>query len=49
MRATKLLTGRWRRLRRSGAETADRLGLKTEDDLQWLLKKVRAGRRRTAR
>lgn len=40
---------RWQRLRRWGAETADRLGLKPEADLQRLLEKVRAGRRRTAR
>ena len=44
-----LASRRWHRLRRWGAETADRLGLKTEGDLQRLLDKVRAGRRRTAR
>ena len=44
-----LASRRWQRLRRWGAETADRLGLKAEDGLQRLLEKVRAGRRRTAR
>ena len=44
-----LASRRWHRLRRWGAETADRIGLKTEADLQRLLDKVRAGRRRTAR
>lgn len=32
-----LTSRRWRRLRQWGAETADRLGLKTEADLQRLL------------
>lgn len=44
-----LASRRWQRLRRWGAETADRLGLKSEVDLQRLLDKVRAGRRRSAR
>ena len=44
-----LASRRWQRLRRRGAETADRLGLKTEDDLRRLLEKVRAGGRWTAR
>ena len=44
-----LASRRWQRLRRWGAETADRLGLKSEEDLQRLLDKVRAGRRRAAR
>jgi metal-responsive CopG/Arc/MetJ family transcriptional regulator len=38
-----LASRRWRRLREWGAETADRLGLKTEADLQRLLAEVRAG------
>ena len=38
-----LTSRRWRRLRQWGAETADRLGLKTEADLQRLLAEVRAG------
>ena len=38
-----LASRRWRRLREWGAETADRLGLKTETDLQRLLAEVRAG------
>jgi len=38
-----LTSRRWRRLRQWGAETADRLGLKTEADLQRLLAGVRAG------
>ena len=38
-----LTSRRWRRLRQWGAETADRLGLKTEADLQRLLDQVRAG------
>lgn len=39
-----LASRRWRRLRQWGAETAERLGLKTEEDLQRLLDQVRAGR-----
>ena len=42
-----LTSRRWRRLRQWGAETADRLGLKTEADLQRLLDQVRAERRKT--
>jgi len=38
-----LTSRRWRRLRQWGAETADRLGLKTEADLQRLTAEVRAG------
>ena len=38
-----LASRRWRRLRQWGAETAERLGLKTEADLQRLLAGVRAG------
>ena len=33
---------RWRRLRQWGAQTAERLELKTEEDLQSLLDRVRA-------
>ena len=42
-----LASRRWQRLRQWGAETADRLGLKAEADLQRLLDEVRAGRRKT--
>ncbi|MBI3031328.1 MAG: ribbon-helix-helix protein, CopG family [Candidatus Rokubacteria bacterium] len=42
-----LASRRWQRLRRWGAETARRLGLKTEDDLQRLLERFRGGRRKT--
>lgn len=42
-----LTSRRWRRLRQWGAETADRLGLKTEADLQRLLEAVRTERRKT--
>ena len=41
-----LTSRRWQRLRQWGAETAERLGLKTEADLQRLLATVRAGRRK---
>ncbi len=41
-----LVSRRWQRLRQWGAETADRLGLRCEADLQRLLDDVRAGRRR---
>lgn len=41
-----LASRRWQRLRQWGAETAERLGLKTEADLQRLLDQVRAGRRK---
>jgi metal-responsive CopG/Arc/MetJ family transcriptional regulator len=40
-----LASRRWQRLRQWGAETAGRLGLKTEGDLQRLLDARRAGRR----
>jgi metal-responsive CopG/Arc/MetJ family transcriptional regulator len=38
-----LASRRWRRLRQWGADIVDRLGLKTEADLQRLLAEVRAG------
>ena len=41
-----LTSRRWQRLRQWGAETAERLGLKSEADLQRLLDGVRAARRR---
>jgi CopG family transcriptional regulator/antitoxin EndoAI len=41
-----LTSRRWQRLRQWGAETAERLGLKTEADLQRLLDEMRAGRRK---
>ena len=41
-----LASRRWQRLRQWGAETAERLGLKTEADLQRLLDRARAGRRK---
>jgi CopG family transcriptional regulator/antitoxin EndoAI len=41
-----LASRRWQRLRQWGAETAERLGLKTEADLQRLFDEVRAGRRK---
>jgi CopG family transcriptional regulator/antitoxin EndoAI len=44
-----LASRRWQRLRRWGTETADRLGLKSEDDLQRLIERVRASRHRTGR
>ena len=37
-----LASRRWQRLRQWGSETAERLGLKTESDLERLLEKVRA-------
>ncbi|MGH7236834.1 MAG: CopG family ribbon-helix-helix protein [Nitrospiraceae bacterium] len=40
-----LASRRWQRLRQWGTETAERLGLKTEDDLQRLLEKMRTGNR----
>jgi len=43
-----LVSRRWQRLRQWGAETADRLGLKTEEALQRLLAAAHA-RRRAAR
>ena len=42
-----LTSRRWRRLRQWGAGTADRLGLKTEADLQRLLEAVRTEQRKT--
>jgi CopG family transcriptional regulator/antitoxin EndoAI len=44
-----LASRRWQRLRRWGAETADRLGLRTEDDLQRLLDQVRHPRPKARR
>jgi len=44
-----LASRRWQRLRQWGAETAERLGIKTEADLQRLLDEVRAGRRKARR
>src|SRR3990172_2242486 len=41
-----LTSRRWQRLRQWGAETAERLGLKSEADLQRVLDGVRAARRR---
>ena len=43
-----LVSRRWQRLRQWGAETADHLGLKTEEDLQRLLDAAHA-RREAAR
>lgn len=42
-----LASRRWRRLRQWGGEAAERLGLKSETDLQRLLDQVRADRRKT--
>ena len=42
-----LASRRWRRLRQWGTETAERLGLKTEADLQRLLDELRAEQRKT--
>jgi CopG family transcriptional regulator/antitoxin EndoAI len=44
-----LASRRWQRLRAWGAETADRLGLKTEADLQRLLDRARQRRNTAAR
>ena len=41
-----LASRRWQRLRQWGAETAGRLGLKSEADLQRLLDDARAGQRK---
>lgn len=41
-----LATRRWQRLRQWGTETAERLGLKSEADLQRLLDEVRSGKRK---
>jgi len=40
-----LASRRWQRLRQWGGETADKLGLKSDADLQRLLDTVRAGQR----
>jgi len=40
---------RWQRLRQWGTEAADRLGLKTEADLERLLDQVRSGLRKNQR
>jgi CopG family transcriptional regulator/antitoxin EndoAI len=40
---------RWQRLRQWGTEAADRLGLKTEADLQRLIEEVRTGLRKNQR
>lgn len=42
-----LASRRWQRLRQWGAETAERLGLRSEADLERLLDEVRAARRKT--
>jgi Arc/MetJ-type ribon-helix-helix transcriptional regulator len=42
-----LASRRWQRLRKWGAETAERLGLKTEADLQRLLDKARTRTRKS--
>jgi len=44
-----LASRRWQRLRQWGVETAERLGLKTEADLQRLLDAARAPRGKAAR
>ena len=44
-----LASRRWQRLRAWGAEAADRLGLKTEADLQRLLDRARLRRATAAR
>jgi CopG family transcriptional regulator / antitoxin EndoAI len=44
-----LASRRWQRLREWGAETAERLGLKTEADLQRLLDTARAPRGKATR
>ncbi len=44
-----LASRRWQRLRQWGAETANRLGLKSEADLQRLLDDVRARRQKAKR
>lgn len=44
-----LASRRWQRLRQWGAETTQRLGLKSEADLQRLLDEVRARRRQARR
>jgi CopG family transcriptional regulator/antitoxin EndoAI len=44
-----LASRRWQRLREWGAETAERLGLKTEADLERLLDTARASRGKATR
>jgi CopG family transcriptional regulator/antitoxin EndoAI len=44
-----LASRRWQRLREWGGETAERLGLKTEADLQRLLDTARASRGKATR
>lgn len=44
-----LASRRWQRLREWGSETAERLGLKTEADLQRLLDTARASRKKATR
>jgi CopG family transcriptional regulator/antitoxin EndoAI len=44
-----LASRRWQRLREWGAESAERLGLKTEADLQRLLDTARASRGKATR
>lgn len=44
-----LASRRWQRLRQWGAETAERLGLRSEADLERLLDEVRAARRKAQR
>lgn len=44
-----LASRRWQRLRQWGAEVAERLGLRSEADLERLLDEVRAGRRKAQR
>jgi CopG family transcriptional regulator/antitoxin EndoAI len=41
-----LASRRWQRLRRWGAETAERLGLKSEEDVQRLIERAGARRRK---
>ena len=41
-----LTSRRWQRLRQWGADTATRLGLKTEDDLRRLIERTRTQRRK---
>ncbi|OGK87971.1 MAG: hypothetical protein A2X52_13625 [Candidatus Rokubacteria bacterium GWC2_70_16] len=44
-----LASRRWQRLRHWGTETAERLGLKTESDLQRLIDRVRSHARKPGR
>lgn len=41
-----LASRRWQRLRRWGADTAERLGLKSEEDVQRLIERVRTRRQK---